>query len=919
MYSMLSLANQLPQANSNLRVAGDTTAANSKGQETPAANATSPRESKSQEEVLAEASKKIANQLRVFLDPGQVTELRMLKVSSPSYKRPHTVSGFYDYEHVLDMAKVALKRNGTIQRPGDAPNVYFIFNPLDPNLLARRNNRVDENAEQLASDADVLARRWLYIDIDPVRKVGMPATAKEKDKALEVAKAIIEHLRNLEWPEPVFADSGNGFHVFYRIDLPTDDGGLVKSILHALAQQFDTDLAKVDTNVFNPARIVKLYGTVARKGDSAKDRPHRRSQILEAPEVLRVVPRNLLDDLAVKAKKEVSPPLTPQPTSSQTGIRRDQIFERARRYIGKMSPAISGQGGHKQTFAVACRLVIDFGLSVDEALPLIEEWNATCQPPWEQRDLIHKLQDASQEPGPRGKFLTLADNAKASGVQPASNQETRSAPSASNEPAPTDDPAPKEAIDDPHRLARLFIYERCQVSGRLALRFHREEFHRWDGGYYRPVPEKELRGELTKSVKEEMDRANVIAQKEPPKKAGAPPPVAQKVTRTLISDVAHALASETLVPSLIEAPAWLDGDRPFPAEDILACRNRLVHLPSFVANKKDCFALPTPQFFSPNCLNFDFNVKAPNPVTWARFLNELWPDDPESINTLQEWMGYLLTPDTRQQKILMLIGPKRSGKGTIARVVRALVGERNVICPTLASLSTNFGLWPLLGKTVAMITDARISGRTDTAAVVERLLSISGEDAQTIDRKNLPHVTAKLASRFMLMTNELPKLRDSSAALPGRMILLRLTQSWYGREDTTLTDRLLAELPSILIWAIDGWKGLRDRGHFVQPETGENAIEELTNLSSPIGAFVHECCCIEEKLEVERSELFNAWKRWCEGQNCRYGDAATFGRNLRAVVPTIKDAQRRKPDDSRVRVYEGIGLGSNLFQSKSGH
>jgi hypothetical protein len=225
---MLSLANQLPPANANLRVAGDTTAANSNGQETPAANATSPRESKSQKEVLDEASKKIATQLRVFLDPGQVTELRMLKVSSPSYKKPHTVSGFYDYEHLLDMAKVALERNGSIRYPGDAPNVYFIFNPLDPDLLARRNNRVDENADQLGSDADVLARRWLYIDVDPVRKTGMPATAKEKDKALEVAKAITEHLRSLGWPEAVFADSGNGFHIFYRIDLPTEDGELVK-------------------------------------------------------------------------------------------------------------------------------------------------------------------------------------------------------------------------------------------------------------------------------------------------------------------------------------------------------------------------------------------------------------------------------------------------------------------------------------------------------------------------------------------------------------------------------------------------------------------------------------------------------------------------------------------------------------------
>ena len=89
----------------------------------------------------------------------------------------------------------------------------------------------------------------------------------------------------------------------------------------------------------------------------------------------------------------------------------------------------------------------------------------------------------------------------------------------------------------------------------------------------------------------------------------------------------------------------------------------------------------------------------------------------------------------------------------------------------------------------------------------------------------------------MLLTNELPKLTDSSGALPGRMILLRLTQSWYGNEDTALTDRLLAELPGILLWAIAGWQRLRDRGHFVQPDAGKELIGELADLASPVGAF----------------------------------------------------------------------------------
>jgi putative DNA primase/helicase len=465
---------------------------------------------------------------------------------------------------------------------------------------------------------------------------------------------------------------------------------------------------------------------------------------------------------------------------------------------------------------------------------------------------------------------------------------------------------PHEAPDDPHRLARLFIREKCDHANRLTLRCYREEWHRWDGSAYRVLPDKELRAELAASAKAEMDRANLTAQRLADK--DKPLPTVRKVTGRLIADVAHALASLTILPGNTEAPIWLPGDGPFPAAEVLACRNGLIHLPSFVAGKNN-FLPPTPRLFSPNCLDFDFTPQAPAPAAWFNFLDELWPDDPESIAALQEWAGYLLTPDTRQHKILMLVGPKRSGKGTIARVITALLGRANVVGPTLSSLGTNSGLWPLLGKSAAIISDARLSGRTDTAMITERLLSISGEDGQTIDRKNLPPVTAKLSTRFMILTNELPRLGDASGALAGRMILLRLTQSWYGKEDITLTDRLLAELPGILLWAIEGWEQLNRRGHFVQPDAGKEMAGELADLASPVGAFVRERCKVDPVCQIERPTLFNAWKDWCEEEGREHpGDAATFGRNLRAVVPSLGDGQQRIEAGERVRLYKGIRL-----------
>src|SRR5262249_17581739 len=222
-----------------------------------------------------------------------------------------------------------------------------------------------------------------------------------------------------------------------------------------------------------------------------------------------------------------------------------------------------------------------------------------------------------------------------------------------------------------------------------------------------------------------------------------------------------------------------------------------------------CLLDPTPQFFTFNAIDYDFHMHVPPPLAWLEFLSHVWPNDAEAVRALQEWFGYLLTADTSLQKILMMVGPKRSGKGTIARVLRALVGPDNVAGPTLASLGWDFGLQPLLNKSVAVIADARLSGRTDGAIVTERLLSISVEDALTIDRKHLSSVTVKLPTRFVILTNELPRLGDASGALAGRFIVLRLTRSWYGQEDHRLTDRLLGELPGILLWAVEGWKRFR--------------------------------------------------------------------------------------------------------------
>lgn len=161
--------------------------------------------------------------------------------------------------------------------------MYCTLNPVHPALLARSYNRVTEYAKLTTSDADIVRRRYVPVDCDPVRPAGISSSDEEHAAALLRVEAIRDHLRGEGWPDPIYADSGNGGHLLYRVDLPAKDGGTVERILQKLAAQFDDDVVKVDRSVHNPARIWKVYGTLAHKGDSIPGRPHRTARILEVP------------------------------------------------------------------------------------------------------------------------------------------------------------------------------------------------------------------------------------------------------------------------------------------------------------------------------------------------------------------------------------------------------------------------------------------------------------------------------------------------------------------------------------------------------------------------------------------------------------------------------------------------------------
>jgi hypothetical protein len=208
-----------------------------------------------------------------------------------------THSGYFDDHTLLAEQVEALDGDPSVA------GIYVTLNDVNPALLARRANRIKlrlSRKDATTADADILRRRWFPVDIDPVRPSGVSSTDEEHDAALAAAERIAAYLAEQGFPAPIRADSGNGAHLLYRIDLPNDEAAteVVKGALVALDALFSNETVTVDTANHNAARIWKLYGTTSRKGDNTPERPHRRAKILAVPEEVAVVPMERLEHLA---------------------------------------------------------------------------------------------------------------------------------------------------------------------------------------------------------------------------------------------------------------------------------------------------------------------------------------------------------------------------------------------------------------------------------------------------------------------------------------------------------------------------------------------------------------------------------------------------------------------------------------------
>lgn len=225
-------------------------------------------------------------------------ELVEVRIVDNTYKR--TYSGYFtDVDTLLNEI-----------RKYDNCNIYFTLNAINPACYDReQHDRIVTKPKSTTSDNDIVGRDWILIDIDTKKPSDTNSTDEEKEMAKEVVNNVFKFLRDEGFEKPVVCDSGNGFHLLYKIAMKNSNENttICKEFLQVLDMLFSNPNVEIDCTTHNASRVCKLYGTFSRKGSNTKKRPQRESKILRIPDEIKITPNEYFAKVAAMLPKPEQP------------------------------------------------------------------------------------------------------------------------------------------------------------------------------------------------------------------------------------------------------------------------------------------------------------------------------------------------------------------------------------------------------------------------------------------------------------------------------------------------------------------------------------------------------------------------------------------------------------------------------------
>lgn len=755
---------------------------------------------------------------------------------------PDSKELYGEWSDLDDFASVATRLSQPPENPYSAAGVYVIVNPTSEDAFFGFAN--GQGAGKAIADRHIGRRTDIYIDVDPARlhPDGGKVCANESER--ETAEAAMERVVMLGafhgFSEPMVVDSGNGFQIHYKVDLPNDDESktLVKSLLNAFASVIDCNEVHIDTSVNNAARLARLPGTYNRKGTHTEDRPHRLASIVSAPiaGIMRVTDAEVLRQFAARHVKATAVASTlpndvlPEITSELRAELVDELLE----YLqSNGAPPVTHVADSDEKTVINFAYCPFRGPEHTDGAPGILLWKSGsisfhCFHSKCEEATWTKLQ---KKLGPLFHSESLTEFAL--GVRDRVFRQ----------------------FNDPYSLSKHHLKATRLASGANSLVYVGGQMYQyWVDRAWQPVVKGELEAPVRQTIQSVFDAHYMMN--------GASMKEAPKVYASTITNAIKAIESAVHFPTdpMQTAPFWLTDGRDSNPLNLVIAQNGIIDVMAYALGKQHFFER-TPELFANANGAFNYEVDATDAPVWMEFLESLGqPDD--WVMLLQEMMGYWLAGAYDLQKIGMFIGPPRCGKGTIQRVMIKLLGQPNVCSPNLEDFASPFGLEQMLGTRLAIVPEAKFPTK-DVPQIVGSLKAISGGDMVTVNRKNLKNIPVCLKTKLLLVSNNFIAMPDNSKALPVRMVPLRFHASFAGKEDITLDDKLSAELAPIANWCLAGFRRLyHNGGKFTLPESSIEVMEQLTLESAPLQSYLHDACVFDPRHGVYKLSLYEHYKAW---------------------------------------------------------
>jgi putative DNA primase/helicase len=423
-------------------------------------------------------------------------------------------------------------------------------------------------------------------------------------------------------------------------------------------------------------------------------------------------------------------------------------------------------------------------------------------------------------------------------------------------------------------IARNWLDYQWTIDGQLGLRLFEGRYAAFDGCSY----------ELTPKIKVEGSVHDYLEGKKFLHENGDIKPY--KATRSKVGDILGSCSS--FFPIEQPIPSWIGGgeDRPNPAR-LITFTNGMLDVDEWIAGRV-VMHNHDPRLFNFTQIPYDFDEDLESKLA-VDFIKDTFNYDEDSVLLSSQWYGINLVPDRTFEKLMILIGVIRSGKGCMLDMLIKMLGKKNCAVSTYQGLSGEFGREGLLGKLSAVIPDARDVKSHHMQQALEYILMLTGGDAIPVNKKNIPEIPLiYLPCRFTMAMNMLPGFVDNTSALESRTLILKFNNSHWGKEDFTLKTRLSQEAAEgkLVNFALRGLKSLYTDMKFVTPQESAEVLRTFRETVSPITHFIDMCIDIDKAGPgVSIDDLYGLSKWWREDMGFKPMAKNKFVQVLQATMP----------------------------------